>query len=234
LAEVGTGDILPCSTQAWCKIEIMIFSIKITDDQLVGKAFQDGMMELNEFWGVNWVTNLPDLFIVDTRNEIDQIKGVATSRDLVGWSKNRNIFLLNYRNLETESSYLLTPEQYSALIKHELNHSFFGIASGNANAPLWLSEGISIFLSGQTSNGQWKRPTDFEGFIDSEGENKRYAYAEGGFVVELLINKFGKEKIIQLVKHLMSIKDGQEFKGVFSEIYGIELDYKVINELYLK
>ena len=212
----------------------MIFSIKPTTNSLVQKAYEEGMKELGNFWETNWVQNTPDVFIIDSRKEIDVIKGTETSNQSVGWSKNRNIYLLDYKKIESESSYKLTPEQYVALVKHELNHSFFNIASGNAMAPLWLNEGLSIYLSGQTKLGQWERPIELRGFIDSEGENKKYAYAEGGFVVELLVNKFGKEKLIQLVKQLKTIKDGQEFKRAFAEIYGVELDYKIINDLYLK
>jgi len=121
-------------------------------------------------------------------------------------------------------------------MKHELNHLFYGIVSGGTPGPLWLREGLSTYLSGQTALGQWEKPAEFRGFIDSDSneENKKYAYAEGGFVVELLVQKFGKEKVILLVKQLKTIKNLEGFKILFREIFGIELEYGVINELYLK
>jgi len=180
------------------------------------------------------IENTPDIYILESRKEIDEIRGISTSSQDVGWAKNRNIFLLDYKKIETESSYKLTPEQYIALIKHELNHLFFNIVSGGTSGPIWFREGFSIFLSGQTTNGQWEKPGELIGFIESEGENKKYAYSEGGFVVELLVDKFGKEKVIQLVKRLKSIASDQDFKQTFNEIFGIELSYDSINNLYLK
>jgi len=74
----------------------MIYKTQIVIDPLVEEAYQEGMHELNEFWGINWVENTPDVYIVGSRSEIDQIKGKGTSDQLVGWSKNRNIFVLEY------------------------------------------------------------------------------------------------------------------------------------------
>lgn len=213
----------------------MIYKTKIVTDPLVEDAYQEGMRELNKFWGINWVENTPDVYIIGSRAEIDLIKGSNTSDQLVGWSKNRNIFVMEYQKVETESSYTLNPDQYKALIKHELNHLFYSIVSGGASGPLWLREGLSIYLSGQISLGQWSKPTKFVGFIDSDSniENKKYAYGEGGFVVEILVLKFGKEKIIQLVKQLKMINSLDDFKKIFIEIFDVELDYNVINSLYL-
>jgi hypothetical protein len=214
----------------------MIYKAKVVSDNPVEDAYQKGMFSLNEFWGINWKENTPDIFIVESRKEIDLIKGKQTSDQLVGWSKNRSVYVIDFKSLETDSSYRLTPEQYKALIKHELNHLFYGIVSGGAPGPLWLREGLSIYLSGQTTLGQWEKPFEFQGFIDSDSkeENKKYAYAEGGFIVELLVQQLGKEKVIQLVRQLKKVKDLDGFKILFREILGIELEYKDINELYSK
>ena len=213
----------------------MIYRATLVSDSNVDEAYREGMTVLNGFWGINWQENIPDIFIIGDRSEINKIKGKMTRDQLVGWSKGRGIFVLEYQKV-IESSFKLTKEQYKALIKHELNHLFYGIVSGEISGPLWLNEGLSIFLSGQTTLGQWERPSEFRGFIESDAseENKKFAYAEGGFVIELLVNKYGKDKLIQLVRQLKSVKDSDGFKTLFTEIFGIELSYKSINELYLK
>jgi hypothetical protein len=192
------------------------------------------MNKLNDFWKINWIENTPDIFVVGNRKQINLLQGKETSGELVGWAKNRNIYILDFQKIETESSYKLTPEQYVALIKHELNHLFYGIVSDGAMGPLWLREGLSICLSGQTKNGQWQKPAEFKGFIDSEGKNKKYAYAEGGFVVELLINKFGKDKVVQFVKEMKGVNSEEEVGVKFKEVFGIDLTYEALNDLYTK
>lgn len=79
----------------------------------------------------------------------------------------------------------------------------------------------------------WKKPERFDGFLESSWGNLKKAYGEGGFVVELLISNFGKEKIIQLVKSLPEL-ESDKFGKKFMEIYGFELNYEEINKLYLK
>ncbi|HEX9008389.1 MAG TPA: hypothetical protein VF837_03975 [Patescibacteria group bacterium] len=211
----------------------MIYKVTISDDFLVQEAYKEGMDELNDFWGINWKINTPDISIVSSRKEINQIMGKETSQELVGWSKNRNVFVLDYQKVETESSYRLTPEQYKALIKHEMNHIFEGIVSNGSMGPFWLKEGLSIYLSGQISLGQWERPSEFKGFINSDENNKKAAYEEGGYVVELLVNKFGKGKIIELIKLLKTMKSDEDFLITFKQIFGLDLNYENINRLYL-
>ena len=131
----------------------MICKAIIFNDPLLSEAYNEGMKELNDFWGINWIESTPDIFVVDTRKEINEIRGTETSGELVGWSKGRDIHVLNYNNLEKESSLKLTRVQYKSLIKHELNHLFQRAITESAQVPLWLREGLSIYLSGQDS--QW-------------------------------------------------------------------------------
>ena len=56
-------------------------------------------------------------------------------------------------------------------------------------------------------------------------------YSESGFVVERLINKFGKEKVIGFLKVLPNINSKYEFKKEFEMYFGLELDYKSFKEL---
>lgn len=209
----------------------MIYNTKVADDSLVQTSYDEGMNELNSFWGIGWRDNTPDIFIIESRKEVDRIKASETSGELVGWSKNRNIFVLDFKKIESESSYHLTPDQYKALIKHELNHLFHGIVSGGSMGPLWFREGLSIYLSGQITLGQWPRPIKLSGFIESSEENKKFAYAEGGFVIELLVKEFGKEKLIEFVKNMKMVKNNADFKKLFLEIFGVEFEYEALNNL---
>ena len=56
-------------------------------------------------------------------------------------------------------------------------------------------------------------------------------YSESGFVVEWLINKFGKEMVIGFLKVLPNVNSKYDFKKEFEEYFGLELDYKSFKEL---
>ena len=58
------------------------------------------------------------------------------------------------------------------------------------------------------------------------------AYEEGGFFVEFLVNKYGKGKILDLVKSLPKMKSKASFEEKFKELYGLDLTYKDINKIY--
>ena len=56
-------------------------------------------------------------------------------------------------------------------------------------------------------------------------------YEESGFVVELLVNKFGKTKLLKLIKTLHTTNSEKQFKKLFKDIYGFNLNYREINKL---
>lgn len=68
-----------------------------------------------------------------------------------------------------------------------------------------------------------------EKFYESAEEG---VYNEGGFVVELLVKKFGKQKLFRLIKSLSKINNQSEFKKQFLKIYGFDLNYREINKRY--
>lgn len=210
----------------------MIFKAKPIDDEVIRAAYEEGMKVLNEFWGISWVENTPDVFVLDSRKDIDRIRGKKTESWVVAWASQyvKRIFVLDRNIIGQESSWKYTPETYTALIKHELGHLFFRSVSKGRCIPLWLNEGCSGYLSGQTLLK--KKPVKFEKFLESYSETKEGLYTESGFVVELLVNKFGKEKLIHLVRSLADIDGEDKFKKAFAEIYGFELNYEKVNELY--
>lgn len=209
---------------------------KGSNSELVQTAYDEGMKTLNEFWELGWTKNTPEICIVSSRAEINKIKGRETENWVIGWGdssdpKHKKIYLLDFEKIATESSHRIEREEYKTLIVHELCHLFVATISEKTSpiGPMWWNEGLSTFLSGQLKYK--KRPEKLIGFLDSNRENPRPAYNEGGFVIETLINKLGKGKIIKLAKALAGIKS-EKFGEKFEEIYGFKLRYEEINKLY--
>lgn len=212
----------------------MIFKIIPEKNKFIEKVYNKSMKELNKFYEKEWKEGIPKLIIVNDRKTIDKLNGHKTEEWVVGWSEGRNIFILNPKNYEKESNHKYSNEEYSRLIKHELSHSFLNLSSQHPKykLPSWFSEGIAIFTSGQ--NKFKKIPKKFEKFLEFHDKGGREVYRESGFVIELLIKKFGKGKLLKLVKELRNIKDKKAFEKLFKEVYGFSLNYKNINRLYKK
>ena len=219
------------------KKQNMQFKIAQHKDKLTDEAYNKAMIELNEFYEINWKYNKPHIIIIDDRKTIDAWRGFKTGEWNAAWAdKNKWIFILNRKNLEKESNHAYSKETYFARINHELSHSFFYILSQNGSCPSWFKEGLSIYTSGQN---RWKQvPEKFKLFLSF---NKQFCneggiglYGESGFVVKLLIEKFGKKKLLNLIKQSKNSKNNTDFKKLFAKIYGFNLNYRNINNLYNK
>ncbi len=215
----------------------MIFKIEPVQNDLIQSAYDDGMNVFNDFWGVDWTTNTPNIIVVNNRADFDGFVGRKTENWVGAMAigtrpGDKKVVVFDFDKINVESIQKYTEPGYKELIKHELCHLFFNIVSKNSMSPIWLSEGSSICLSGQVKSKP--RPEKLDGFLESDREHMMKAYDEGGFVVEVLIDKFGKEKFIKLVASLSEIKANDDFSRFFEEIYGFKLEYKKINELFLQ
>lgn len=212
----------------------MIFKIKKAKDKFLEEAYSKAMKELNAFYGIGWVRNCPNVFIVESRNDIDELKKRKTESWVVGWADSWDVFMLNKNRFGKESSHKQTSDEaYVALLKHELSHLFFGILSGTIGKksfPVWFCEGVAIYTAGQF---KFKKPvSEFKGFLSFYEKSGTEAYSEAGFFVEILVKKFGKVKLLELIKSLKTIKTQKDFDKTFNKIYGFKLSYKEINKLH--
>jgi hypothetical protein len=206
-------------------------NIENGDDLSLEEVYGSSIKELNDFYELDWTENLPKIQIVPDRKSIDALRGKKTEPWVVGGRAGENtIFLLDRKNYEAESNHKYDKAKYLALLKHELSHCFFSRLSGRKDGkPVWLNEGVAIYTSDQ--NKLKKKPATFETFLSFYKTGGSGVYDEAGFVVELLINKFEKEKILELIKSLGSIRSPEEFSAKFKEIYGFELSYEEFNRM---
>lgn len=211
----------------------MIFELKPKKDKFIEEAYEKAMKELVKFYGVTWTKNTPNIIIWKNRKAINQFKKIKTENWFVGEADGRNIFLLDRKNYEKESCHKYSDERYAQLIKHELSHLFFSILSGGGETPYWLNEGITLYSAEQTKD--FPEIKNFGNFLKyySHSGGETY-FHESGLFIELLIKKFGKQKILKLIKSLQKINSEKDFKKEFKKVYGFNLNYKEINNLYKK
>ncbi|MDP2642041.1 MAG: hypothetical protein Q8P21_02000 [bacterium] len=188
------------------------------------------MKSLNDFYGINWIHHTPIIFVVDNRETINLLKGEKTEDWLVGWANGSQIYILNKDNFEKESDHKYKLDEYYALIRHELSHCFYNILSSYNYFPYWLSEGVAAYTSGQ--NKFKNKPEKFSEFLDFYDRGGKGIYKESGFFVQDLVEKFGKQKLLDLVKRLKNIKTKEGFDELFTKQYGFNLAYDEINLCY--
>lgn len=207
----------------------MIYSLKQEKDKVVERMYKKAMKELDDFYFLEWKKNHPQIILLKNRKEIDKFFGRETENWLVAFASQGKIFILNRKNYTKESSHTYSDEEYYRLLKHELGHLFFGHLSRGKTKPAWLNEGAQLFIAGQLKT---KKPIKtFSNFIEHYEKWGESVYKESGFAVELLVKKFGKEKLIDLVKGLRDINSEIEFNKLFKKIYKFELNYKNMNKL---
>ncbi len=190
--------------------------------------FANSVSKLNRFFGLRWKHDLPRVFIMKDRRTIDALSEKKTERWIVGFNDQRYIFALDNASMEKESSHRKrTPKEYASLINHELSHAFFSQLSGGITKPRWLNEGVSIYASGQIKF----KPKEFKEFLEFFDQSGKGVYGEAGYAVKILIEKFGKPKLLKLVKGLGRAKTRTLFNAEFKKIYGFAPSYKTFNHL---
>jgi hypothetical protein len=203
----------------------MIFTINSKEDKFLDEIYQRSMNDLNKFFEINWKYNKPKIFLVPDRKTMLELRDNSKKLWVVGWIYGNNVFVLDRKNYEKESSHKYTDKKYESLIKHELAHCFFQILSEHKGEPDWLWEGTAIYVSGQN---EFKNNKDnFKNFLSFyEKGNSTEVYDESGFAVEFLVEKYGKKKLLELIKSLKDINSEKEFNNKFKKIYGFELKYE--------
>lgn len=172
--------------------------------------------ELEDFYEIK----TPEFKItyITSRKEFDSIAGHKTERWMAGLTRGHDIYAIHPDKLED----LTIHKKDSNLprIKHELSHVFFWHIT-HGHAPNWLDEGLACYLDGRsrekkmTKAEKCKAPLYFSKFdVD--------IYNIGYFTVKTLIKKFGKAKILKLLKNIVNISSEKEFYDLFKDIYDFE------------
>ena len=109
---------------------------------------------------------------------------------------------------------LTEPDQFRSLLVHEMGHLYMGHRLGAARAPLWLEEGLSMYLAGQGGLGsQWAMAQAVlgPGLIDlrqleksfpSDERRAALAYAQSSYLVGFLVSRHGPQVLGRILEGL--------------------------------
>ena len=204
----------------------MFYKLQTTQQPDLERIYEEILDELGEFFQFRWIKNRPRVFILPDRATMNELKGREVPPWIVAWTGKTDIYILEPESYGKSSGHTYTPENYLQTLKHELVHCFTNVVTGFAQEPLWLIEGLAIYLSGQLN--QKKRPEKLRRFLQQQKDHRDdpNIYAESGFAVEFLIEKYGQEKLLTLLKKMKDSDHRYNFLKLFKEIYGFEMEYE--------
>lgn len=198
----------------------MFHKLTSLSDPQLEKTYQQAINDLNSFFELGWKHHLPPVFLVPNRSTIDKLKGQKTADWVVGWTTLTPpaVYLLDKENFEAESSHSYSDEKYAALLKHELTHCFYYALTDNYTKPLWLKEGIAVYLSDQL---KWKnKPEKLNKFLDLFDKQAKELYSQAGWAVKILLDNFPKDNFLKLLEKIKKTKPKKEkFNQIFTQIY---------------
>ena len=174
------------------------------------------LKEYNDFFGIILQRKFK-MYIIFTREEMDIAAEKKTEDWLGGYSfgQKGQIFIFDpeYYNKETGR----TIYNLKKLLKHEIAHLYFGEIT-KTNKPKWLNEGLAEHLA--KKNLKEITIEDAVNCIDYDINFTLEQYINSHKLVDLLITKYGKEKLLSLLR---SYHNPNEFFSAFQNIYRFEL-----------
>jgi len=169
--------------------------------------------ELDDFYNTN--IEQPSIFFIDSRKEIDEIWGRKTEEWFSAWAKDGNIYILN-PEIYTEESNHKDIKHFWQSLKHEYCHLYYRKIT-KTGYPKWLNEGLANYLANQNK----KKPSKKEALrvFNYYQKTDWRIYNIGYFWTKLLIEKFGKKKLLTLINNIDSQTAEKEFAKKFYLIY---------------
>ncbi|MBU1245458.1 MAG: hypothetical protein ABIJ20_03430 [Nanoarchaeota archaeon] len=208
----------------------MIFDLKPKKDKEIQRVSNKALRELKEFYGIKNKIEINIIMLKD-RKTFNALR----NRKTPGWNTAFarppifSVFILDKKNFGKESSSDYSKEYYAQLIKHEISHVLFYQMMGDLRCPAWFAEGVALYTDGSLKRR--KRPGKFEDFLEFYQSGKSGVYRESGFAVEVLVKKFGKGKLHELIKRNNGIRGRKQFDKLFRKIYGFNINYRNMNKL---
>ena len=196
------------------------------------KIADDAISEVSSLLGVT--ENDPvDFYIYADRTAFYDVLGPAT-RENVGGEALPNIRTL-FANIEPSA---VNDPWVGIVIPHELTHLVFDTAVHNAYhyPPRWLNEGIAVYLSegyGSSDRNAVNRSAD-DGSImplraltaqfPTTAERFSLAYAESVSAVWFMVDKYGRDGMVSLVKaYAGGVSDDEAFQAALgTDVSGFE------------
>jgi len=210
----------------------MVYRLKIRKkeekNQRILEMYEKAIKELKDFYELDWNKNCPIIYLLETRQDFDMITGQQNPDWIIGKAISFNkVALIAPESFDEESSHEYSDEEFFFLVKHELSHLFY-LALTNGKGPVWFEEGFAVYTSGELKI--MEKPSEFTKFLKYEERIDDEIYKEVGFVIDCLIDRCSKKRVLQFLD-IIKNKDNSGFKKEFQEYFKMEMTYPEFNKL---
>ena len=184
----------------------------------IEKFMRKTKKELDRFFG--FTISGYSITLLNSRKEINQTIGWKTPSWFVAWCPDNKIYILRQDKFETESSW--NAQWFWRHLKHEIAHIYMRKRMNGTTHPLWLTEGMCGLLANQ------KKENTFEDAVKATRRFSRYDHNvyDAARIVRSLFQKYGKKKMVALLKTCGPKVTKEQFAKNFKKIYGFGLTEK--------
>lgn len=213
------------------------FDPKTDQEDRLKKLISKAYLKTQKFFGQN-VSGIQINFLY-TRSQMDKISDQKTPDWLVGYAKNKQIYIFSPSVFDQVSSH--PASDFLPTLTHELAHNFSNQLL-NYYYPVWLYEGLAGYIAGQYKLRKIKTLTPFIKLHDSKNWNQNPNYPQSYAFTKYLIDSFGKETIIDFLKQLPKVLGRhhypKDFSNFFEQYFKVDFDmvldnYKLLIQLCL-
>ena len=200
----------------------------VKDIKKLNSFLKKSQKELSHFFGTE--IYFPSVFFINSRKQYDDVWKMKSKNWMVGGADGRNIFILNPEVYTKESSHK-NQSDFWLVLKHEYCHiAIKQFYKQENNKPKWLNEGLCCYLANQIKKTPAKKEAlkVFGYYLKADWQ----IYTVGYFWTKLLIEKFGKKKLLQLLKGINYYTTEKEFGEMFYKQYKIHYTKKDFSELF--
>jgi len=198
----------------------------VKPNKRIFKFLESTQKELKSFFGVT-IEN-PFVFFIESRRDMDRIIGRKTKQWESGWAENNSIFILNPKIYTKESSHK-DIEHFWQVLKHEYCHLYFTKITGGS-LPKWLNEGLACYMADQVKKVPTKKK--LLKVFDYYSKSDSRIYSIGYSWTKLLIDRFGKRKLLKLIKSVDCDTSERKFAKKFYQVYGFNYSKKDFDKVF--
>lgn len=160
------------------------------------------------------------VYFLKSRDEMDKLWNKKTPAWLVAKAgENREIHIFDKEIFDRVSPH--PKNDFEKVLIHEITH-IYTKEKFNLTFPMWLNEGIAYVVASQDKKEGNKKDISKMHTFDEWNENP--SYGSSGKFVRFLLNKFGKDRLLNLLKRIEKNEKKEKFNEKFREIYGYELN----------
>jgi len=208
-------------------VQYKYFNISPVRSRKINSTLRAAQLGLGIFFGVD--IDLPPVFFVQSRKDIDKIWRRKTEDWFCAWANTGGIYILHPKVFAKESDHKAA--YFWKVLKHEYVHLYYRRMVGTGN-PRWLNEGLACYLAKQEKSVPDKKLLlGLNKFFDRGDKD---IYGVGYFWTKYLIEKYGKAKLLKLIKTISSETTKNKFNTSFKKIYGFGLTREELSKIIKK